>query len=278
MANRTIFRSFVAAAWLLVAAPLIAGPPLVTNDPDTPGADGYEFDVSNNVTKTRDALTMAAPFLDLNYGTNDHNQLTAEFPLINFVSPEDGGEPTAGFGDLMLGYKDRFLDEKEIGVSISTFPQVLIPTGNKATDVGQGLTELLLPLEFGRHFFDKKLYVYGEAQYYLSLSGSRYSSFFSGIVAEHEVTKKFSVMAEFADFDYPGHGLPDDPFFNVGFGYQFSDHVALIGSAGRSFRDREFDVPEFTSYLGFQFTGNFAKDKKSEDAGDSKPAGEKKED
>jgi hypothetical protein len=278
MAKRAILRPFVAAALLLVAAPLTAGPPLVTNDPDTPGANGYEFDVSNDVTKTRDALTMAAPFLDLNYGTNDHNQLTAEFPLINFVSPEDGGEPTAGFGDLMLGYKDRFFDEKDIGVSVSTFPQVLIPTGNKATGVGQGLTELLLPLEFGKHFFDKKLYIYGEAQYYLSLSGSRYSSFYSGIVAEYEVTKKFSVMAEFADFDFPGHGLPDDPFFNIGFGYKFGDHVALIGSAGRSFRDREFDVPEFTSYLGFQFTGNFAKDKKSEDAGDSKPAGEKKED
>jgi hypothetical protein len=178
----------------------------------------------------------------------------------------------------MLGYKDRFFDEKDIGVSVSTFPQVLIPTGNKATGVGQGLTELLLPLEFGKHFFDKKLYIYGEAQYYLSLSGSRYSSLFSGIVAEYETTKKFSVMAEFADFDYPKHGLPDDPFFNVGFRYKFSDDVALIGSAGRSFRDREFDVPEFTSYLGFQFTGNFKKDKKSEDSGNPNPAGEKKED
>ena len=235
------------------------------------------------MTKTRDSLTQAAPFLDLNYGTNDHNQFTAEFPLINFVSPENGGEPTAGFGDLMLGYKDRFLDEKDIGVSVSTFPQVLIPTGNKATGVGQGLTELLLPLEFGKHFFDKKLYIYGEAQYYLSLSGSRYSSFFSGIAAEYEVTKKFSVMAEIADFDFPEHGLPDDPFFNVGFSYKFSEHVALIGSAGRSFRDREFDVPEFTSYLGFQFTGSFDKDNEIGRGGQRCPGnagapGEKKED
>ncbi len=281
MATRIIFLWLAAASLLSIIAPVFAGPPLVTNDPDTPGANGYEFDISNNVTKTRDALTMAAPFLDLNYGTNDHNQFAAEFPLINFVSPENGGEPTAGFGDLMLGDKVRFLDEKDFGVSVSTFPQVLIPTGNKATGVGQGLTELLLPLEFGKHFFDKKLYIYGEAQYYLSLSGPRYSSFFSGIVAEYEVTKKFSVMAEFADFDFPGHGLPDDPFFNVGFNYKFSEHVALIGSAGRSFRDREFDVPEFTSYLGFQFTGDFKKDKKSDegdkDAGSAGAPGEKKE-
>lgn len=265
-----------AIGFSLLAAPLLAGPPLVTNDPDTPGANGYEFDVSNDVTKTRESLTMAAPFLDLNYGANDHNQFTAEFPLVNFVSPEDG-EPTAGFGDLMLGYKNRFFEEKDLGVSISTFPQVLIPTGNKATGVGEGLTELLLPLEFGKHFFDKKLYIYGEAQYYLSLSGSRFNSFFSGIVGEYEVTKKFAVMVEFADFDYPQHGLPDDPFFNVGFGYKFSDNVALIGSAGRSFRDRELGVPEFTSYLGFQFTGTFKKDKNAEENGNPNPAGEKKE-
>jgi hypothetical protein len=280
MPMKRILRAILCAlptAVLLAAAPLLAGPPLITNDPDTPGANGYEFDVSNNVTKTRTALIQAAPFLDLNYGTNDHNQFTAEFPLINFVSPENGGEPTAGFGDLMLGYKDRFVDEKDFGISVSTFPQVLMPTGNKGTGVGQGLTELLLPLEFGKHFFDKKLYVYGETQYYLSLSGSRYSSSFNGIVTEYEVTKKFSVMSEFADFTYPGHGLPDDPFFNIGFGYKFSDHVALIGSAGRSFRDRESGAPEFTSYLGFQFTGTIKKNHEGEEKGNPNPAGEGKE-
>ncbi|HEX4000490.1 MAG TPA: hypothetical protein VHX65_18205 [Pirellulales bacterium] len=272
-----MFSGLLAAAVLLRATPTLAGPPLVTNDPDTPGANGYEFDVSDDVTKTRDVLIQAAPFLDLNYGTNDHNQFTAEFPLINYVSSENGGEPTAGFGDLELGYKDRFIDEKDYGISISTFPQVLIPTGNKATGVGGGLTELLLPLEFGKHFFDKKLYVYGEAQYYLSLSGSRYSSFFSGIAAEYDATKKFSLMAEFADFTFPEHGLPDDPFFNVGFGYKFSENVALIGSAGRSCRDRETGAPEFMSYLGFQFTGTFKKNKVGEENGNSNPAGERKE-
>lgn len=277
-----IFIGFLAAAIILRAAHLQAGPPLVTNDPDTPGANGYEFDVSDDVTKTRYVLTQAAPYLDLNYGTNDHNQFTAEFPLVNFVSPENGGEPTAGFGDLELGYKDRFIDEKDYGISISTFPQVLIPTGNKATGVGEGLTELLLPLEFAKHFFDKKLYIYGEAQYYLSLSGSRYSSLFSGIVAEYDATKKLSLMTEFADFTFPGHGMPDDPFFNVGFGYKFSDNVALIGSAGRSFRDREAGAPELMTYLGFQFTGTFKKHKEGDDkggdeSGNPNPAGEGKE-
>jgi hypothetical protein len=278
--SRYAQRMAVVAA-LLLASPALAGPPLVTNDPDTPGANGYEFDVSNDVTKTRSSLTVAAPYLDLNYGFSDHDQITAEFPLVNFVSPEDG-EPTAGFGDLMLGYKYRFIDEKEYCFNASTFPQILMPTGNKTTGVGQGLTELLLPVEVSKHFFDKKLYIYGEVQYYLSLSGSRFSSLFSGIAAEYEVNKKFAVMAEFADFTYPEHGLPDDPFFNVGFGYKFNDNVALIGSAGRSFRDREFDVPEFTSYLGFQFTGTFGKHKEGEDkggeeGGNPNPAGEKKE-
>jgi hypothetical protein len=72
--------------------------------------------------------------------------------------------------------------------------------------------------------------------------------------------------------------MPDDPFFNIGFGYKFSEHVSLIGSAGRGFRDRMSDTPEFTSYLGFQFTGSFDKDKKSDEGDkDSGAPGEKKE-
>ena len=267
-----------AACLLLAPTLLLAGPPLVTDDPDTPGANGYEVNWSTIVTKTRTDLTVSAPYLDMNYGSAENNQFKLELPLVNFVSPEIG-EPTAGIGDTLVGYKLRFLDEKEAGFNASTYPQLLVPTGNSKLDIGQGLTNLFLPVELSKHFFDKKLYVYGEAGQSISFSGSRFNYSYLGIAAEWEVNKKFTLMGEVGDFNYPGHGDPDNPFFNVGFNYKFSEHVALIGSAGRSFRNEQFDVPEFTSYLGFQFTGSFKKEKKDdEDKDKAGAAGEKKED
>lgn len=256
------------------AIPLFAGPPLVTDETGTPGANGWEVNASDNVTKTRDDLTVAAPYLDLNYGHSEYDQFKAEFPLVNFVDPEDGGQPHAGVGDILIGYKYRYLEEDQIGFSASFYTQMLLPTGNKELGIGQGLTELPELFQVSKHFFDKKLYVYAETGYYFSLSGSRYDAFDYGLAAEWEVNKKLSLMGEVGGMDFPGHGMPDNPFFNIGFGYKFSDQVSLIGSAGRSFRNREFDVPEFTSFLGFNFTGSFNK-KSGAGGGNPNPAGEK---
>jgi hypothetical protein len=276
MKIRAISCWFAAVGLFAIAAQLLAGPPLVTDDPGTPGANGYEFNFSDDVTKTRGMLAVAAPYVDLNYGWLENDQLKIELPLVNFVDPEVGA-PRAGVGDILLGYKYRFLEEDEYGFSASVYPQLIVPTGNKQLGIGAGLTELPETAQVSKHFFDRKLFVYAEAGYWACLSGSQFNTFQTGLAAEYEVNKKLAVMAEVGDFEYPGHGLPDNPFFNVGFGYKFSDHVALIGSAGRSFRDRDFDVPEFTSFLGFQFTGSFNKNKKSEDSGNPNPAGEKKE-
>ena len=274
MNHHAIFRLIAGAAVLWVATSALAGPPLVTDDPGTPGANGYEANFSDDITKTRGMLAVAAPYVDLNYGRLENDQFKLELPLVNFVDPEDGS-PHAGVGDILLGYKYRFLEEDKVGFSASVYPQLLLPTGNKQLGIGAGLTELPETAQISKHFFDKKLLVYADFGYWVCLTGSRFNTFQSGVAAEWEVTKKLALMAEVGDFDFPGHGMPDDPFFNIGFGYKFSEHVALIGSAGRSLRDRDFDVPEFTSFLGFQFTGSFNKDKKSEDAGNPNPAGEK---
>jgi hypothetical protein len=274
---RTILLWFAVASLLSIAAPLLAGPPLVTDDPETPGANGYEADISDEVAKTRGMLAVAAPYVDLNYGRLDNDEFAIQFPLVDFVDPEDGS-PHAGVGDILLGYKYRFLEEDKVGFSASVYPQLLVPTGNKQLGIGEGLTEFQDTAQVGKHFFDKKLFVYAQTGYFTCLSGSQFNAFDYGLAAEWEVNKKFSIMGEVGGMDYPGRGMPDDPFFNIGFGYKFSDNVALIGSAGRGFRDDVFDTPEFTSYLGFQFTGSFNKDKKSDEGGNPNPAGEKKED
>jgi hypothetical protein len=276
MARGAILCWLAVAGFLSLAAPLLAGPPLVTDDPGTPGVNSYEVNVSDEVIKMPGLLEIAAPYVDLNYGRLSNDQFKLELPLVNFVDT-DIGPPHAGVGDILMGYKYRFIEEDEWGFSASVYPQLIVPTGNVQLGLGEGLTEMPETMQISKHFFDKKLFVYAQAGYWICLNGSRYNAFDYGLAAEWEVNKKLALMGEVGGMDFPDHGFPDNPFFNVGFGYKFSDHVALIGSAGRCFRDSDIFVPEFTSYLGFQFTGGFNKDKKGEESGNPNPAGEKKE-
>ncbi len=246
-----------AIALLAVASSLHAGPPLITDDPETPGRGGWEVNVSDQVFKTRDLLNVFAPYLDINYGPTDNSQLKLEFAAASFAMPEETDLTTdghAGVGDLLPGYKYRFIDEKEAGFSMSIFPQVSIPTGNAPLGLGLGHPQLFAPFQISKHFCDEKLFVYAESGYTDVCDGGRGNFFYNGIAAQYKVSKKLELMAEVGDFTYPHGGGPDNPFFNVGGAYHCNDTVAVIGSAGRSFRNRASDAPEFQSFIGFQFT------------------------
>ncbi len=270
-------RSLAAAVVLLAAATALrAGPPLITDDPETPGEHGWEVNISNDVFKTRDRLLVDAPYVDLNYGTQENNQWRLQFPLVRF-SDDIPGEPHGGVGDLAFGYKYRFVDEKEFGFSMSVYPQIVTPTGNRHLDVGDGHTIVILPTEIGKHFFDEKLFVYAESRYNLCTDDPEVSGWYFGVAAEWTPCedKKLTWLGEIGDFTFPDGGAADDPFFNLGAKYKFSETVALMGSAGRSFRDRSTGAPEFMSFLGFQFTWGAEKKDEEQDDKEEKKGSEK---
>jgi len=239
-------------AWGWWAGLALAGPPLETDDPETPGEHGWEVNLSDQLERTRRQFRMEAPRIDINYGRRENDQWKLELP-VTFLDPE-GGESHWGVGDVLLGWKHRFLDEEDRGFMMSVYPQMLVPTGSKRLDLGKGRAELLLPVEVGRHFFDERLFVYGEAGYSVALEQSDADFWKLGLAAQWKATEKLSWMVEAGAFVFPRAGEPDDPFFKVGFQYQFREHVSLIASAGRSLRDGRSGTPEFSSYLGLQFT------------------------
>jgi len=269
-------RLAASALLLALAGPLFAGPPLVTDDPETPGLHGWEVNVSDDVEKTHDHLTVDAPYLDINYGRLENDQLRIQFPLVRFFDPEDG-DPHAGVGDVGLGWKCRFLDEDKVGFAASVYPQMILPTGNRHLGLGDGVMELFLPMEIGKHFCDERLFVYAEAGYYQSLDGAADDAWDFGLAAEWKWTKKLTVMGEVGGKMFPYGGAPDDPFFNVGGAYHCNDTAAVIGSAGRSFRGSNSDAPEFTSFLGFQFTWGAAKKEEEKDDAEKDKDSEKAE-
>jgi len=70
-----------AAVFLSIAIfPAQAGPPLITNDPDTPGAGAWEINVAATGAHTGGVWDIDAPDLDINRGVGDRVQLSLHLP------------------------------------------------------------------------------------------------------------------------------------------------------------------------------------------------------
>ena len=232
---------------------LALSPPLVTDDPETPGAGGWEINVTTSVERTREETSIEAPLFDLNYGFLPNDQLKLEFSVSSIDAIDEDNH--WGISDLLIGYKYRFIEEDgALGLAASFYPQISCPTGNKHTGIGSGNTEILIPFQAGKHYFEEQLYINPEVGYNVVVDHSEQNSWKFGLAGSWAFNKRFEVMGEVGGFVFATSAEPDDPFFNLGFEYILTDHVALLGSAGRSFREGSAGVPTFTGLLGFEFT------------------------
>jgi hypothetical protein len=233
------------SAWAL-------SPPLITDDPETPGAGGWEINITSSIQQSREGTSVEAPLFDINYGFRDNDQFKIEFAVASADEPSK--ENHWGISDLLVGYKYRFLEEEDFGWAVSFYPQIASPTGNSQLGIGEGVTQLEIPFEFGKHFCDEKYFLNPEIGYNVVFDDSRQNSWKFGLAGETKVTEKLELMAEVGAFVFPQHFEPDVPFFNVGFEYVITKRVALLGSAGRSFRSRSDGAPDVLAMFGFEFT------------------------
>jgi hypothetical protein len=243
------FHGISLCCWLwAVNAP--GGPPLLTDDPDTPGPNHWEINIALTSEDEAHEWTLGTPLLDINYGVGDHIQLKYQVPLEVFV-PEQGGA-RAGMGNSLAGVKWRFVDQTNGSwLEISTYPQFefVYPQSSVQRVLADDGHNLLLPIEVEHQF--KKLTVYAEGGYLLN--SEREPEALYGVAGEYEFSEKFSLMGEFYGgfgHDFQENGLS----FNLGFRRSLTGHVAVIGSAGRAISGPASGAPTFMSYLGLQLT------------------------
>lgn len=252
------------------APPLVAGNPLQTNDPETPGPNGWEINLSHNLRFTRPAFGQALPLVNVNYGWLEFDQWKISIPVLE-VDPHPGAAHW-GVGDIQLGWKYRFLEEDDHGVQVSTYPQPLLPTGNASLGLGNDRLELFLPIEVGKHFHDEELFVYGELGHNFVYDGSGQHSWFVGAAAEYQVTQSVELVTEIAYLLFPYTHGTNDLFFNAGVNLRLSKHAYLQTAFGRSLFDEANGVPVFNSYVGLQFVWGGEED--GEDDGNGNSQGE----
>ncbi len=128
-----------------------AGPPMITNDPDTPGPGVWEINLAMAGGRAHRSLDLSAPDVDINRGVGERVQLSVHG---SWAHARDHGNWASGFGDVELGLRYRFLDAEAGGVSLAVQP--LWVRGWSSAARRRGLAsaqpEWVLPIQVARGF------------------------------------------------------------------------------------------------------------------------------
>jgi hypothetical protein len=232
------------AGSLLAIALAQAGPPFVTDDPEPPPPGGLEINVPFILERTPGKTEMDAPLFDFNYGLPDV-QLKLEFPVK--IVHEDRDGTAAGAGDLLLGVKWRFLNDEQSQFQLGTYPQLLLPTGDEARDLGEGRPAFVLPLVAQKSW--DKWTLYGNVGFWWQTAAETRNYFYAGAVLEREINDRLTLGAELFGNSPKERGGRCDIAFNVGGIWKLNKKVNLLFTGGRDVVGNTHAM----AYVGLQF-------------------------
>jgi hypothetical protein len=224
-----------------VAAHADGGPPLLTDDPGTPGDGHWEINLAWTTERSADARHDEMPLADINYGVGDRVQLKFEMPWVG-----ETGRGDNGFGNALAGVKWRFLDQGEGGWQVSMYPQAeLLPPGLHHAPSAESGVGWLLPIEVQRDFgaFDAGF----EVGRTLARSGD---GWIAGVDVGRKVSDRWELLAELHDETSKGEGHA--LAFNVGTRATLSEHFTLLASVGSDIENTMEPRDRWLSYLGLQ--------------------------
>jgi Putative MetA-pathway of phenol degradation len=227
-------RAFLAglAALALGAAALRAqgGPPMITDDPGTPGDGHWEINLSWTSQEAPGSTLVGLPLLDANYGVGDRIQLNYQASW-NILS-QSGSATESGMSDSQVAVKWRFYDAGETGLQISTYPRITFPNPGSDSDrrgTADPHSNLLLPFEVRRDFGVFSL----NADVGHTFSGSKEDrGWIGGVCLGREVVKGWEVDAE-VHLSTSESPKGSEAILNVGTRYDLSKNSTLLLAVGR---------------------------------------------
>lgn len=237
-----------AAAALTIAAaaaPAIAGPPYMTDDPaptDTGHWEIYAFSAADGHGRS---FADESGF-DLNYGPVSDVQLTATIPLGFAHDPTSGWQE--GTGDLELGVKYRLFNDERSGLSAAIFPRAILPTSTLA---GTERARLLLPVWLQKNFGGGTS-LFGGGGYEIN-PGTRNRGFWqAGAALTHDFSDNVSAGFELAH--QTATTLDETPQTSAGIGtvVHLTGPYSLLASAGPTWADHRTGYHAYAA-LGLNF-------------------------
>jgi hypothetical protein len=223
------------------------GPPMITDDPGTPGNGKWENNFAIAFEHRPNEWLIDAPAIDLNYGVGDHIQLTLQTSLTILKRSDHGA--IAGIGGSEAAVKWRFLDEERSGFDMSMFPRIIFNVTQSS--VHRGLSEdgtrFQIPFQVAKKVGPVGL----DFEFGPHASSVGRSEFLYGIIGGVEVSKRTALMAEL-------HGTSrmnftrDALILNFGWRHKLNEHAIWIGSLGHELRAPEEQQLALIGYCGVQ--------------------------
>jgi len=243
-------RRFAIAVSLACAARVVfgqGGPPMISDDPGTPGNGKWENNFAITFEHRPDETGYEVPAIDLNYGVGEHIQLTLQ------TAPEllkrSGHALIGGIGRTEAAVKWRFLDEATSGFDMSMFPRVIFNVAQSS--VRRGLAEdgtrFQIPFQAAKAF--GRLHV--DAEFGPRAITVGRSEWLYGIVFGFDVAKSTMLMAELRD-ESRMNFTRDVLTLNFGLRHEFTENYILIVSMGHELRSPD-QPTALIGYFGMQF-------------------------
>lgn len=233
--------------WMTISpAEVLAGPPFLTDDPQTVDDQHWEFYLASMDFKTAGGWTGDGPHVEINYGVVPNVQLHLIAPLA-YDAPSVG-RAHYGYGDTELGVKFRFIQETKSIPQVGIFPLLEVPTGSAKDNLGTGRLHALLPVWLQKTWGPWT--AYGGGGYGINPGRGLQNYGFVGMVLQNQVAKPVLIGAEIYHQTAVDVGGRDDTAFNVGTVIDLSDQHHLLFSAGRSING----PTNFQCYVAYQWT------------------------
>jgi hypothetical protein len=221
------------------------GPPLITDDPGTPGNRNWEINLATQIESESDSHLYQGPLVDANYGYGDHLQLNL---VAGWNSSVEDGDTVNGLSKVSSAVKWRFLDEEKYGVAISIYPRIdtLFPLSSRDPRINTEGVRYFFPIEFSKEF--GKWGINPEIGYAYNTRAPGEWNY--GIAASYEFEKDRELLFEIHARAPIGDGLEVIP--QIGTRYAFIGQASLIAAIGHTIMTAK-DVPDFWNlYFGAQ--------------------------
>ena len=242
-------RAGVLIVLALASLSVWGGPPFRTDDPEAVEYQHAEFYVFYQQALAADARTGVLPAFEFNYGIYKNVQLHLVAPYA-FSTPSGQGA-ARGYGDTELGVKWQLNEETETVPMVGIFPLVEIPTGNHDKGLGNGASQVFVPIWLQKKWGDFQ--TYGGGGYWFNNRTDNKNYWFVGWQAQYEFSEHLTLGAEIFHTTGQVVGQSSSAGFNIGGYYNFDEHNHLLFSAGKGLQNAS-ETNRVSTYLGYQYT------------------------
>jgi hypothetical protein len=223
-----------------------AGPPFFTDDPEPVEYKHWEVYLASQYLKTADDRSGTTPHIEVNYGAYPNLQLHVIAPAV-FDHPS-AGPAVYGYGDTELGAKYRFLQETDHRPQVATFVLIEAPSGDANRNLGNGKTQVFVPLWLQKSWGPWTSY--GGGGYWINPGPDNKNWGYIGWLLQRDFTKAVTLGAEVFHRTPETTETDGATGFTAGGQINFTEHTHLLFSAGTDFSGPD----HLTRYLAFQWT------------------------